>query len=116
MVDILLSAKHTREASTLIFKIRPCTVRPDLKNKAFSADFVLILKIRSYNARSDLKNKSACSSGGHTLQKYRDRTGTMGGVSRYFSKVSGSGVVLTLLIWGVDVGPLLPSPQRLMQY
>ena len=52
-----------REASTLIFKIRSCTVKSDLENKAFSADFVLIFKIRSYNARSDLKNKSARFSG-----------------------------------------------------
>ena len=27
------------EASTLVFKIRSCTVRTDLKNKALSADF-----------------------------------------------------------------------------
>ena len=52
-----------REASTLIFKIRSCTVRTDLKNKAFSAAFVLIFKIRSYSARSALKNKSARFSG-----------------------------------------------------
>ena len=52
-----------RDASTLIFKIRSCTVRSDPKKKAFSAAFVLIFKIRSHNARSDLKNKSARFSG-----------------------------------------------------
>ena len=46
-----------REASTLILKIRSWTVRSDLKNKAFSADFVFIFEIRSSSARSDLKNK-----------------------------------------------------------
>ena len=51
-----------REASDLIFKIRSCTVRSDLKNKVFSAVF-LIFKIRSYSARSDLKNKIARFSG-----------------------------------------------------
>ena len=50
------------EASTLIFNIRSCVVRSDLKNKVFSA-FLLVLKIRSYSARSDLKNKSARFSG-----------------------------------------------------
>ena len=38
-----------------------------------------------------------CQEEGLRLQKYRDRNGRMGGVSRYFSKVSGSGVDLTLL-------------------
>ena len=52
-----------REASDLIFKIRSCTVRTDLKNEAFSADFVLIFKIRSYTARSDLENKITRFSG-----------------------------------------------------
>ena len=33
-----------REASTLIFKIRSCTGRTDLKNKAFSADFCLFFR------------------------------------------------------------------------
>ena len=56
-------SKLPREASTLIYKIRSCAVRPDLKNKVFLADFGFILKIRSYSARSDLKNKIARFSG-----------------------------------------------------
>ena len=56
-------AQIPRQASTLIFKIRSCTVRSDLKNKAFSADFVPAFKIRSDSARSDLQNKSARFSG-----------------------------------------------------
>ena len=57
-------ATFPREASDLIFKIRSCAVRSDLKNKVFFfSDFVLIFKIRSYSARSDLKNKIARFSG-----------------------------------------------------
>ena len=45
------SEKHRLENTVwspkVIFKIRSCTVRTDLKNKAFSADFVHISKIRS---------------------------------------------------------------------
>ena len=53
-----------REASDLIFKIRSCTVRSDLKNKVFfSAIFVHIFKIRSCTVRSDLRNKIARFSG-----------------------------------------------------
>ena len=52
-----------REASTLVFKIRSCTVRSDLKNKSEISRRCLIFKIRSYSARSDLKNKSARFSG-----------------------------------------------------
>ena len=40
-----------------------------------------------------------CQEGGILLQKYAIE---MGGVSRYISKVSGSGVDLTLLIGGVS--------------
>ena len=57
------TARKPREASALIFKIRSCITRTDLKNKAFSADFVPIFKIRSCSVRSDLKNKSARFSG-----------------------------------------------------
>ena len=52
-----------REASTLIFKIRSCTVRSDLINKHEISRKCLIFKIRSYSARSDLKNKSVRFSG-----------------------------------------------------
>ena len=52
-----------REASTLIFKTRSCTVRGDLKNKPKITRRCLIFKIRACNARSDLKNKSARFSG-----------------------------------------------------
>ena len=43
-----------KEASTLIFKIRSCTVRSDLKTKHESSRKCLIFKIHSYDARSDL--------------------------------------------------------------
>ena len=46
-----------REARDLIFKIRSCAVRSDLKNKHKVCRKCLIFKIRSYSARSDLKNK-----------------------------------------------------------
>ena len=36
--------KNPREARDLISKIRSCTVRSDLKNKAFSAVFCLFLR------------------------------------------------------------------------
>ena len=52
----------TREASTLIFKIRSRIVRSDLKDKTLSAHFIGY-KIRYYSARSDLKNKSVRFSG-----------------------------------------------------
>ena len=54
---------YPEKRALLIFKIRPCAVRSDLKIRHFSADFVLIFKIRSYSARSDLKNRSARFSG-----------------------------------------------------
>ena len=38
------SPKFPREARDLISKIRSCTVRSDLKNKAFSAAFCLFLR------------------------------------------------------------------------
>ena len=49
-------SRRPREARDLTSKIRSCTVRSDLKNKAFSAVVLLIFKIRSYSARSDLRN------------------------------------------------------------
>ena len=52
-----------REASTLIFKIRSCTVRSDLKSKHKISRKCLIYKIRSCSATSDLKFKSARFSG-----------------------------------------------------
>ena len=45
-------------------------------------------------------NTTSCQEGGMLLQKYRVE---MGGVSRYFSKVSGSGVVLIFLITGIQI-------------
>ena len=39
-----ISLKEPREARDLISKIRSCTVRSDLKNKAFSAMFCLFLR------------------------------------------------------------------------
>ena len=57
-----------REASTLIFKIRSCSVITDLQSKPFSADFAFLFKIRSYRARSDLKNKIARFSGTPTSE------------------------------------------------
>ena len=60
-----------REASTLIFKIRSCTVRSDLKSKHEISRKGLIFKIRSYSARSDLKNKSARFSGKNIWALFR---------------------------------------------
>ena len=52
-----------REASTLIFKIRSCAVRSDLKNMPEISRKCLVFKIHSCNARSDLESKSARFSG-----------------------------------------------------
>ena len=57
--------QRPREASTLIFEIRSCAGRSDLKNKQKISWKCLIFKIRSYNARSDLKSKSARFSGSY---------------------------------------------------
>ena len=65
-----LFLRNAREASTHILEIRSCIARTDLKNKAFSADFVPFSKIRSYSARSDLKSKSARFSGKLKMQLF----------------------------------------------
>ena len=62
-------SQKVTEASTLIFKIRSCTVRSDLKTKHKISRKCLIFKIRSYNARSDLRNKSARFSGKSHMQQ-----------------------------------------------
>ena len=59
----LFGASLPREASTLFFKIRSCTVRSDLKNRHKIGRKCRVLKIRSCSARSELKNKSARFSG-----------------------------------------------------
>ena len=79
------SGKETQRSEHSYFKIRSCTVRTDLRNKASSADFVLNFKIRSNSARSDLKNKSARFSGKRHINinnfvRWLPRWG--GGVSR----------------------------------
>ena len=51
------------EARTLIFKLRPCAVRSDLKNKHEISRKCLIFKIRSYSARSELKIRVLASLG-----------------------------------------------------
>ena len=55
-VPAVLGWKGPREARDLIFKIRSCTVRSDLKRRYF-LQFLIIFKIRSCTVRSDLKNK-----------------------------------------------------------
>ena len=60
-----------REASTLIIKLRSCTVRSDLKNThEISRKCLMLTKIRSYSARSDLKNKSARFPGKGSLKGF----------------------------------------------
>ena len=67
----ILGRHLPREARDLIFKIRSCTVRSDLKNKAFSAVFCLFLRSDLTVQDRILKIRSLASLGGGGMDWWR---------------------------------------------